>query len=164
MSPITSGLSVVGLMVLVVASGMATSIGLHRVQDARVSVEAATVAADLRAVVMAAQAYEASTGNWPPDAGRGEVPQGLAPFLMDQSFSNPKRELEWDKFGVTPSGSGYIAGITLNAADKRLRFRVIAEMRNELPYFVAGGLVTWVLLERPIAPGWSLAAGTAIGD
>lgn len=140
-----SGVSHAGVMVAVVALGMVASMGLLRYSAMRTEAAAATVVADLRMVARAALAYEANTGSWPPDADRGQVPPGLNPFLPAIQFTSTARSLEWDKFGTSASGAGYIAGITLSASDRRLVRRVIGEMRGEFPYFVAGGLVTWVL-------------------
>lgn len=148
MTVLQRGISLVETMVVVVVAAMLVSMGLIRYREGRTVAAADAVAADLRTVARAALAYEASTGSWPPDAGRGEVPDGLNPFLPAIEFAGPTRALEWDKFGVSPSGDGFIAGITLSTADRRLLERVIGQLRGEYPYFVAGRLVTWVLPER----------------
>jgi len=129
----------------IVASALMASLGLLQYGETRIRVEAAAVAGELRTVAEAAIAYEASTGDWPPDGRRGEVPDGLAPFLGAVEFAGRRRVLEWDRFGITDPGDDPIAGVTLRAADRRLLGSVIADMAGEYPYFVAGNQVTWLL-------------------
>ena len=136
------------VLVAVVATALMASMGLLQYGEERVNAEAVIVAAELRIIAEAARAHEASTGNWPPDGGRGEVPAALQSFMVTVEFTGRRRALEWDKFEINPTGSGHIAGITLSAADRRLLDRVIVQMKGEYPYFVAGRLVTWVLPER----------------
>ncbi|MDZ4674413.1 MAG: prepilin-type N-terminal cleavage/methylation domain-containing protein [Gemmatimonadota bacterium] len=159
-----AGFSLWELMVAVVVVAMLASMGLLRYREERTSAAAAAVVADVRTVARAALAYEANTGSWPPDADRGQVPPGLIQFLPAIEFSDRARALEWDKFGVSTSGTGYIAGITLSAADRRLMKLVIGELRGEYPYFVAGGLVTWVLPAREDRAGWSATGPEVSGD
>lgn len=140
--------SLTGLLVGVVASALMASMGLLQYGETRIRVEAAAVAGELRTVAEAALAYEASTGDWPPDGRRGEVPEGLAPFLGPVEFADRRHALEWDRFGISDPGNGHIVGVTLRAADRRLLGSVIAEMAGEYPYFVAGNQVTWLLPER----------------
>ncbi|MCL4865286.1 MAG: hypothetical protein KJZ47_05285 [Gemmatimonadales bacterium] len=147
MSSVRATPSIVNALLVVVVVAVVTSLGLSRFQETRVSAEAARVVSELRTVVEAVRSYQAATGDWPPDAGRGEVPAGLAPFLPAVRFTDKHRALEWDKFGVSPSHSGYILGITLSSGNPRLRSRIIAGLRSEYPYFVSGHLVTWILPE-----------------
>jgi hypothetical protein len=145
------------LVVLVVTLGMSASVGLLRYAEVSSTREAIAVAADLRRVADAATAYARATGEWPPDAGPGTVPTGLGPFLSPPGRADPRRALEWDTFEILPSGSAFIAGVTLRSTDKRLLSRVIEEMREDYPYFVAGQVVTWLLPET--AEGGWLGAG-----
>lgn len=132
-------------------------LGMLRHGDMRYSAKAASVAGDIRVVVVAAFNYEAEHGAWPGEAGPGAVPRGMAPFLPGIEFSNADRDLDWDNFGV--SGSNYVVGVTVSMQDKRLLTKVIAQLGSKYPYFVMGNQVTYVLEEASAGAGGGSGAG-----
>lgn len=91
-------------MALVLALGMAAGISVPRAQEARDRSVAERAARDFDALRRAAFDYVSAHGTWPPEAGPGEVPEGLEAFLpADFRFVGEDYAFDWDHWRL-PEG------------------------------------------------------------
>ena len=92
------GFTIVELLAVVSVMGLLASIALPKYQQIRKKADATETMAAMSAVRVAAFQYNESTGNWPPNAGLGNVPTGLAQYLSGggtRLFRGSYHRLRW---------------------------------------------------------------------
>ena len=83
---------------------------------------AADAVADMNVVRVAALTFQGDQSAWPPEAGVGTVPTGLAVFLPDNfSFTHEEYTLDYDFYGGIP----FMAGVTMVTTNSDLGLAVI---------------------------------------
>jgi hypothetical protein len=87
-------------------------------------------------------------GSWPAEAGAGNVPPGLAPYLPTNfSFVKPEYTLDWENF--VPPGGGqavpYQVGVVISAAQPKLQHALEQILGTKGPFISQGGTLTFII-------------------
>ena len=91
------GFTLVELVVVVTVIGILASIGIPNMQAALMRARAAEAVGDLQVLRVAVFQYVGDNHVWPPDAGVGVVPVGLAEYLPDGwSMVKENYEMNYD--------------------------------------------------------------------
>jgi prepilin-type N-terminal cleavage/methylation domain-containing protein len=143
-----SGFTIVELLTVMIVLGLLAGIAVLKYIDLRNRARAAAVAGDLHAVRIAAYGAMYETGSWPGEAGAGNVPAGLAPYLPSNfSFVKPEYTLDWENF--VPPGGGpatpYQIGVVITTAQPRLRHSLEQILGNKGPFISQGGTLTFII-------------------
>lgn len=143
------GFTLIELLMVMIVLGVLAGLASLKYIDLRHRARAAQVAADLEAVRLAAYGVWYEHNVWPADAGAGQVPFDLVPYLPENfSFAKPEYTLDWENFvppGGGPSG-GMQLGVVVTSADPRLR-RVLGQtLGTRLPFVVAGNTLTFIIV------------------
>jgi len=94
----------VEFLALVLGLGVLAGVLVPRAQEARERNVAVQAVSDFDTLRRAAFDYVSAHGAWPADAGPGEVPPGLEPFLPTGfRFTTEEYELDWDHWRL-PEG------------------------------------------------------------
>lgn len=143
------GFTIIELLVVTLVIGILASLGMLKYLDLKHRVLSAQAIADFEAIRLAAYGSWYETGIWPPDAGPGEVPDELAPYLTKGfSFSRPDYTLDWENF-VPPGGGtsgGMQLGVVLTSSNTRLTNSLALNLGNKAPFFLIGGKLTFVII------------------
>lgn len=143
------GFTFVELLVVMIVLGLLSSLAVLRYVDLRHHARAAQVAADLESLRLAAYGawYEHET--WPSEAGPGQVPADLVPYLPQGfSFSQPEYTLDWENFvppGGGPSG-GMQVGVVVTPSTPRLQKALEQTLGNKMPFVSMGGTLTFIIV------------------
>ena len=93
----TRGFTLIEVFITLVILGILSSVGLFKYIDFRQQAYAASVAADLSAVKIAALTAWTDSEQWPPDAGPGIEPPEIRVHLTGNvTFINSDYTLDWD--------------------------------------------------------------------
>lgn len=93
------GFSLIELLMAVSIVGILAGIAIPNLKIMTFRARAAEVDADLNAVRLATQQYQADTFSWPAEVGAGVVPLELAGFLPENfSFQGNGYELDYERF------------------------------------------------------------------
>lgn len=114
------GFTIVELLAVASVMGLLASIGLPKYQQVRKKADAAETVASMSAVRVAAFQYNEATGNWPPNAGLGNVPTGLAPYLPGggtKLFRASYHRLQWTTVRVAGRRPPAMQVITASITD-----------------------------------------------
>ncbi len=88
------GASLVEVLVVVAVIGIVANIAVPSLLDAMARADAGRVLADVEIIHDAVLTYRMENGSYPPGAGWGRVPAGLAPFLPE-GFSFTYKDLRY---------------------------------------------------------------------
>lgn len=120
------GFTLVELLVVVLVVAILARVAIPSYRRYVYAARAATVVAEIHTVRIAAYAYHAETGAWPPDVNRGIVPPELAPYLGGGfTFVRDRYLLDWENWTL-PDGTperpetGTVVGISLTTEDTTL--------------------------------------------
>ncbi len=140
------GFTIIELLVVFVVLAILASIAVLKYIDLRNHAIVANVQSELNAVRLAAYNYWADKSTFPPDAGPGVVPAGMAPYLTNSSFTGPQYTLDWENFqGGGPSG-GMQVGIVVTSPDAGLMALLSRRAAGGLPYFAVGNTVVFMIV------------------
>jgi prepilin-type N-terminal cleavage/methylation domain-containing protein len=116
------GYTIVELLIVVCILGILATIVMPQVQGSRARARAASVLGAMRAVRIAATIYYDSAGAWPPSAGLGNVPRGLAGYLPSTvDFSGDGYQLRWQVTTVRAGGTRTtVANLQARTSDRLL--------------------------------------------
>jgi len=137
------GFTLIELLVVVVILAILATLGLLKYTDLRYTAKAAAVSGDIRVITVAAYNYQADQQTWPPEAGAGVVPPGLATYLPGFAMSNPDYTLDWDNSALRRSG--YLVGITVTTTNPSLMNKLLRNLGSKAPYFATGSSLTYVI-------------------
>ncbi|MFZ5623684.1 MAG: type II secretion system protein [Gemmatimonadota bacterium] len=152
------GFTFIELLTVFIVMSILASIAVLRYIDVKRAGVAARIVGDFNAIRVAAYNAWAEQGELPPDAPAGTVSDALRKQLPQGfTFKNTQYNytLDWDNFmppggggsgGSGGSGSGYLVGVTFSTTDAALMRKVVQTLGNKLPFFVAGGSLTYVLV------------------
>jgi prepilin-type N-terminal cleavage/methylation domain-containing protein len=143
------GFTFIEMLMVMIVLGLLASIAVLKYIDLRHRARAAQVAADLEAVRLAAYGAWYEHNTWPEDAGAGQVPVDLVPYLPPNfSFAKPEYSLDWENFvppGGGPSG-GMQIGVVVTASTPRLRKTLEQTLGARLPFVSMGGTLTFIII------------------
>jgi prepilin-type N-terminal cleavage/methylation domain-containing protein len=149
MSRRRGGFTIIELLMVMIVIGLLAGIALLKYIDLRHRAHAAQLAADLESVRLAAYGAWYEHNTWPSEAGPGQVPVDLAPYLPTNfSFAKPEYTLDWENFvppGGGPSG-GMQLGVVVTSSDPRLQQTLEQMLANKMPFVVAGGTLTFIIV------------------
>lgn len=133
------------LLGLVAALGVSSGMMVLKSRDARAATRATALTRDARAIEAAAAAYRADQGQWPPEAGPGQVPAGLGKLLpagLAGSFDRTDYVLDYEK--ITVDGQALI-GVSVETADPRLLARFAASLAGRASFMIVDGRLTYFI-------------------
>ncbi|MGE0440684.1 MAG: type II secretion system protein [Gemmatimonadales bacterium] len=133
------GFTLVEMLMVVVIVMLLAGLGLLKYIDLKATARTTALAADFRAVTVAALNYYADHEEWPPDAGPGLVPAGLESYLpggLAQSFVRPTYTLEFDN--SLSAGAGMVA-IAVTSPDTKQINKFMSTFSSRAPFFQSGG-------------------------
>jgi len=140
------GFTLIELMVVVIVLALLASIALLKYIDLRNSAIAAQMSQELRAVQVAAFNYYAEKEDWPPEAGAGAVPPGLAPLLPGQlagSFDRGTYLLDYENFGA--GAPDVVIGVSVSTTDPKLFAKFVQYLGTKSPFFLSGNKLTYLI-------------------
>jgi prepilin-type N-terminal cleavage/methylation domain-containing protein len=144
-----AGFTLIELMTVLIVLGLLAGLAILKYIDLTNRARAAQATGDLQAVRLAAYGAWYETGNWPPDAGPGTIPDGMAPYLPQGfTFSRPEYTLDWENF-TPPNGgttAGMQVGVVVTSSDPRLERALELSLGNKLPFVSANGTLTFVIV------------------
>jgi prepilin-type N-terminal cleavage/methylation domain-containing protein len=141
------GFSLIELLVVFVVLGILAGIAVLRYVDLRNHAEVSAIIGDLGAIRVGAYNYWADKDKFPPDAGAGVVPAGMAPYLNGGfSFTRAKYTLDWENFQGGTGAGGMQVGVMVTSPDSRLMALLARRAAGGLPYFVAGNTVAFIIV------------------
>jgi prepilin-type N-terminal cleavage/methylation domain-containing protein len=143
-----AGFTIVELMTVMIVIGLLAGIAVLKYIDLRHRARAAAVAGDLHAVRIAAYGAMYETGSWPAEAGAGNIPPGLAPYLPTNfSFVKPEYTLDWENF--VPPGGGpampFQVGVVISSAEPKLQHTLEQILGTKGPFISQGGTLTFII-------------------
>ena len=109
---------------------------------------ATSIVGDFNTVRAAAYAYFADHGDWPPEAGAGVVPAGLAAYLpKDFTFAKPRYQLDWENGSGSPAlgYTGVLVGVSVCTPDRDLGGMTVKLMDHASAYWTLDDRWTLVL-------------------
>lgn len=139
------GFTLIELLVVVIILSLLALLGILRFADLRNTARTTHVSGDIRTITVGAYNYYADNQEWPPEAGAGTTPAGLAPYLPGFSFDKPEYTLDWDNFGV--GGSDFMVGITITTSDASFMQKLERTLGKTYPYFKSGGSLTYIIVD-----------------
>jgi prepilin-type N-terminal cleavage/methylation domain-containing protein len=143
------GFTIIELMMVMIVMGLLAGMAILKYIDLRHRARAVQVAADLESVRLAAYGAWYEHNIWPNEAGPGQVPVDLVPYLPQNfSFVNPEYTLDWENFappGGGPSG-GMQIGVVVTAATPRLQTTLEQTLGNKMPFVSLGGTLTFIIV------------------
>jgi prepilin-type N-terminal cleavage/methylation domain-containing protein len=143
------GFTIIELMVVMMVMGILASLAVLKYVDLRHRARAAQVAADLESVRLAAYGAWYEHNTWPSEAGPGQVPADLVPYLPQNfSFTRPEYTLDWENF-VPPGGgpsTGMQLGVVVTASTPRLQRTLEQVLGNRMPFVSVGGTLTFIIV------------------
>jgi prepilin-type N-terminal cleavage/methylation domain-containing protein len=140
------GFSLIELLTVMLLLGILATIALLKYADLRNNAVAAQMTQELRAVQVAALNYYADHEAWPPEAGAGAVPVGLAPLLPGQlatSFDRGAYMLDYENFG--PASPEIVIGVAVTTTDPKLFAKFVRVLGQQSPFFVSGSRLTYLI-------------------
>jgi prepilin-type N-terminal cleavage/methylation domain-containing protein len=148
MSRRRSGFTIVELLTVMIVLGLLAGIAVLKYIDLRHRAWAAAVVGDLHAVRIAAYGAMYENGSWPAEAGAGNVPPGLVPYLPTNfSFVKPEYTLDWENF-VPPDGgpaTPFQVGVVISAAEPKLQHTLVQILGTKGPFISNGGTLTFII-------------------
>ncbi len=88
------GFTLIELMIVVVIIGILAAISIPKYNDVTTNAKAATVIADTRVILHAAQMFLSEEGMYPPDGYWAEIPAGMEKYL-GEGFDMDRHYEDW---------------------------------------------------------------------
>lgn len=135
------GFSLIELMIVVLIIGTVAGVAIPNLDRALLRARAVDALADLNSVRVAVLNYQSEGGEWPPDADRGVVPPGLAPYLpAGFSFDAEAYTIDYEEW----SQSVGLVGLTIVTDNQDLGLMLLDLLGNNT-WTNGTDKYTWVL-------------------
>ena len=96
------GYTLIELVVVMVVISILAGIAMQLYRGFVIRARAADIIGDMNAVKVAVLTYQSDNNAWPAEAGRGQIPPGLAPYLPGGfSFANDDFVLDYENWSGT---------------------------------------------------------------
>lgn len=139
------GFTLIEMLVVLVVLAILAGLGLLKYIDIRASARTASLADDVRNIHVASLAYFADFETWPPDAGTGAVPTGLATYLPGPlAGSLDRTHYVLDFQNVMVSGEPLVS-VAITSTDSRVLAKFITTFGGRTPFYMNGGTLTYVI-------------------
>ena len=143
------GFTIIELMMVMIVMGLLAGMAILKYIDLRHRARAVQVAADLESVRLAAYGAWYEHNTWPNEAGPGQVPFDLVPYLPQNfSFVNPEYTLDWENFAPPGGGpsDGMQIGVVVTASTPRLQTALQQILGNRMLFVSVGGTLTFIIV------------------
>lgn len=142
-----AGFTIIELMVVVTVIGLLSSIALPKFRDVQRRAVATQMLGDLDVIRHAALSFYVDSSYFPPEAGVGEMPRSLAPYLPT-GFTMAKAQWtmdyeNWPMSGVEGAPPSTI-GVSFTTPDARLGMTAM-RLAGDTPGFTDGTSYTFLL-------------------
>jgi len=140
-----AGFTLVEVLVVMIILGLLSGIALLKYLDMRATAKTAALAADFRAVTVAALNYYADNNEWPAESGPGQVPNGLRGYLpggLTETLERPDYVLDYENIAL---GETPLIGVSVRATDTRLMGKFVATFGDRSPFFMNGDKLTYLI-------------------
>ena len=138
------GFTLVELVVVVLVIGVLAAIAMPNLRSALMKARAAEAVGDLQVLRHAVFTYVGDHHQWPPDAGVGEVPPGMAEYLPEGwSMMKKNYEMNYDNWSDGGAPAKFI-GVTVEVADVEFGSYVI-DMLGPNAWTNGSFKFTWVI-------------------
>jgi prepilin-type N-terminal cleavage/methylation domain-containing protein len=143
------GFTFVEILVVIIVLSALSALAVLKYIDLKHRALSASATADLQAVRLAAYSAWYEHSDWPAEAGAGQVPAGLAPYLpAGFSFSKPEYTLDWDNFvppGGGPTGAMQL-GVVVTTSNPKLMKALQDNLGSKAPFIAVGGNLTFIIV------------------
>ena len=144
----TRGFTLIEVFIVLVILSILSSVGLFKYIDFRQQAYAASVAADMSAVKIAAITAWTDSEQWPPDAGPGVEPAEIRAHLPGNvTFINTDYTLDWDNLSGGGGGGPYLVGISVTTTNPALMTHLARTLGTTYPFLLVGGRLTYIIVD-----------------
>ena len=140
-----AGFTLVEMLVVMIFLGLLTSIGLLKYIDLRATARTAAMVADFQSVTLASFNYYADREEWPAEAGPGQVPNGLNPYLpgaLVDGFDRTHYVLDYENIQIDDTP---LIAVALTTTDTRLFNKLVAGYATRAPFFMNGSKLSYLI-------------------
>jgi prepilin-type N-terminal cleavage/methylation domain-containing protein len=138
------GYTLIELVVVMMVLSILAGIAMQLYQGFVIRARATDIIGDMNAVKVAVLTYQSDHNAWPPEAGSGQIPPGLADYLPGGfSFDNEDFVLDYENW----SGSGdspFNVGVAFTTEEEPLGLWVLDIMGSSV-WPGGAGRFTWVI-------------------
>lgn len=138
------GFTLIELLTTMVVISILAAIALPMLRGAIIKAEAADLVGNLNAIRVAVVTYQSDQNAWPPDAGPGQVPNGLEEYLPGGfTFSEELYTLDYENWSSSPR-SRFNVGVSFSVENPDLGLVVVRLMGSSV-WSDGGSKFTWVI-------------------
>ena len=140
-----AGFTMVEMLMVMIVLGLLTSIGLLKYIDLRATARTAAMVADFQSVTLASFNYYADREEWPPEAGPGQVPNGLNQYLPGQlvdGFDRTYYLLDYENIRIDDTP---LIAVALTTTDARLMNKLVTGYATRAPFFMNGSKLSYLI-------------------
>lgn len=139
------GFTLVEMLMVTLIIGMLAALGMLKYIDLRSTARVASLTADFRSVTVAALNYYADHDVWPPEAGAGQTPQGLAQYLpggLAASFDRTDYVLDYDHVAA---GNFPLISVSVSSSDTKLTAKFVNAFSTKYPFYMNGDRLAYLI-------------------
>lgn len=139
------GFTLIEMLMVTIILGLLASLGMLKYIDLRGTARVASLTGDVRSVTVAALNYYADHNEWPPEAGGGQIPGGLEPYLpggLAASFDRTYYTLDYDNVAA---GANPLISISVSSSDPKLMAKFVNAFATKYPFYMSGDRLAYLI-------------------